>query len=969
MNIRLFFLILLSLLMTNTNCAQTVRLFTGDKDLGSSQVNNLLQDTQGYVWVATSRGLTRYDGHRFETFLHTEAEGSLMGNYVECLAEDGKGGLLVGTTVGLCRFSPATGHFTQVRLMEEEREQKACHVQTILKKHDGTVLIATSGAGLYKIGEDTSLARHVTGALRAETNDVKAMVESNGDTLWMAGGIQGVVRVTKDNKLRTYALNDHPIIDICIDKRGIVYACGHTGGIYRYDPIHDTFVCIGETKFLSVNRLAASSDGQLLIATNGRGLMSLDTDYRLSPYTIQQNDIEAESEKMTAIMEDCDGNLWLGIDQKGLLMLPHSTSFFEYIGPFSATHNLIGNRSVSAIHQGCDGTLWVGTGGNGLYALSPDGGSRHYGDVPTDILSICEDKDGNIFLASWLNGCGRLNKKTGSYEQLDCTRKGNAIHVMSILTDEDNRLWIATCGDGLKCLDLKTTKLKEYRAKDGSNETDNVLSNNFVGGLSISADGQRLYFSMSAGLGCLDLQSRNFVSVLGKNRLLSHTAVHTVHEDGNGNIWAATPEGIYFINPKTDAQQRLTTADGLPTNEIASLELADDGTLWVSTLHGLCHFEPSTRRCINYFKSDGLQSNEFGNTASAHLADGRIAFGGTGGLTLFHPKAFTRPSPTKRKVHLTGLTVGGEPVTTQTRSGWYQVCDTTVSLSTTFHLAHNYNSLTLSFSTMDFAHADGLHYEYTIGSDSVWQRLPTGVSELTMSHLAHGTYPVRVRALSSSNVSEELHFIIEVHPAWYASTYAKIAYLILILLLLWLYLHWRQRTEWQRLRVQEHIHAAQMKEMEETATAKETNQPNAAREKQIISEETEQQEKVEQTVEKLIEKPSIQTPDDRLLERVVKVINAHITEPDFGVEQIAGEVGISRTHLHRKMKELTGESTSDFVRNVRMKRAAYLLESSHLPIAEVMYACGYDSPANFSRVFKQFYGMPPTEYMRTLNKS
>ena len=274
---------------------------------------------------------------------------------------------------------------------------------------------------------------------------------------------------------------------------------------------------------------------------------------------------------------------------------------------------------------------------------------------------------------------------------------------------------------------------------------------------------------------------------------------------------------------------------------------------------------------------------------SARLADGRLAFGGTGGLTLFKPSNI-QPPTTKRQVRLTGLSVGGEPVTTQTRSGWYQVCDTTVSLSTTFHLAHNYNSMTLSFSTMDFSHADGMHYEYAIGHDSTWQRLPASVSELTLSHLTPGTYKMRVRAMSGSNASDELRFTIEVHPAWYASVYAKIAYTILAILLLLLYLHRRQHAEWQRLRVQEHIHAAQMKEMEESATGKKADLPNnMAKKGENIPEEAKRQTEVKRTVEELIEKPSIQTPNNRLLERVLKVINAHITDPNLSVEQIANE--------------------------------------------------------------------------------
>ena len=312
---------------------------------------------------------------------------------------------------------------------------------------------------------------------------------------------------------------------------------------------------------------------------------------------------------------------------------------------------------------------------------------------------------------------------------------------------------------------------------------------------------------------------------------------------------------------------------------------------------------------------------------------------------------------------LTSMTVGGQEVNTLTRSGWYQVCDTIVSEARRFDLAYNDNSLTLSFSTMDYARADGLHYEYRIGADSIWQRLPMGVNVLTLSHLAPDTYPISVRAVTGSTVSEELKFSIVVHPAWYASIYAKIVYCLLALLMIVRYLRRRRRAEQQRLRVQEHIHAAQMREIEESSVKKEVQPPTVEVQAEESLEE-ERREKARQTVEELVEKPTLQAPDERLLERVMKVVNAHIADSDLSVEQIANEVGLSRSHLHRKMKELTGESTSDFVRNVRLKRAAYLLEGGKHSIAEVMYACGFDSPPGFSTRFKNFYGVSPSEYMK-----
>jgi AraC-like DNA-binding protein len=110
------------------------------------------------------------------------------------------------------------------------------------------------------------------------------------------------------------------------------------------------------------------------------------------------------------------------------------------------------------------------------------------------------------------------------------------------------------------------------------------------------------------------------------------------------------------------------------------------------------------------------------------------------------------------------------------------------------------------------------------------------------------------------------------------------------------------------------------------------------------------------------------SPDEKLLERVMNSINKHLDDSELSVDTIAGEVGISRVHLHRKMKELTGQTPHDFIRNIRLKRAATMLASQGMNVTEVMYACGFSNSTSFSTIFKRFYGMSPRDYMREHEK-
>ena len=117
-----------------------------------------------------------------------------------------------------------------------------------------------------------------------------------------------------------------------------------------------------------------------------------------------------------------------------------------------------------------------------------------------------------------------------------------------------------------------------------------------------------------------------------------------------------------------------------------------------------------------------------------------------------------------------------------------------------------------------------------------------------------------------------------------------------------------------------------------------------------------------------IEKIELKSADEIFIEKVMKVINDNLSNPDLNVEMLAENVGMSRVHMHRKLKELTNQSARDFIRGIRLKQAATLLTSNKkLYVSEVAYATGFSNLSHFSNSFKEFYGMSPTEYINKQN--
>jgi AraC-like DNA-binding protein len=117
-----------------------------------------------------------------------------------------------------------------------------------------------------------------------------------------------------------------------------------------------------------------------------------------------------------------------------------------------------------------------------------------------------------------------------------------------------------------------------------------------------------------------------------------------------------------------------------------------------------------------------------------------------------------------------------------------------------------------------------------------------------------------------------------------------------------------------------------------------------------------------QSQEDKIDKIEVKSNNDVLMNKIIEMINAHIDDPNLNVEMLGQEVGISRAHLHRKMKDMIGVSPSDFIRNIRLRKACELLKDTDNDVTQIAYSIGFTSQTHFSTAFKKFMGVSPSEY-------
>jgi AraC-like DNA-binding protein len=124
----------------------------------------------------------------------------------------------------------------------------------------------------------------------------------------------------------------------------------------------------------------------------------------------------------------------------------------------------------------------------------------------------------------------------------------------------------------------------------------------------------------------------------------------------------------------------------------------------------------------------------------------------------------------------------------------------------------------------------------------------------------------------------------------------------------------------------------------------------------------------EQVKKENLDPMELKSNDSVFLERVVRCINDNIKNNKYTIEDLADDVGVSRTHLHRQIKRITGVPSSEFLKNVRLEQAASYIKEGKISVAQVAYAVGFNSQSHFSTQFKKYFGVTPKDYTEQFNK-
>ncbi len=825
---RYFLTYILLIISTLHATAQAGRFYTPDGELSNSLVNHVYQDKKGFVWIATEDGLNRFDGSKFTVYRHSADDpASMPDNYVRSVLEDNKGNFWVGSMNGLSRYDRATDSFRRIEMWRQGRLVNP-HVKCIIETIAGEIWIATSGMGLFVVRDgsaETILEADLT------SNYLEWLLEDSRGRMWIATEDSGMnMYDPATDSIRAYRAPDRiggdKISSVVEDRAGRIFVGTLTRGLHLYDRQEDRFV---EVPYegrgpLFVKSLTVRDDNLMYVGTDGQGLKVYNPAEggggRIEDFDIKSAPFDFSRGKVHSILHDRDGNLWLGMFQKGVMLIPGAEKRFDYWGFKSLVDNPVGSSAVMSVHRDRAGVVWVGTDGEGLYGVDESGRQvAHFApgtspvSVPGVILSIFEDSRGDFWVGSYMNGLAKVDRRTGRCEYIPelSTRK-----IYSIAEDGHGNLLLGTYGAGFYKMRLSDRRLTHYEStkrEDGDFKVD-AIANDWINDIILDSDGM-VWLAHFNGVSCYDPERNTFLNYLGQNTILPSVVAYDLCEDSSGRIWIGAIDGVWVFDRRDRSIRHYTTADGLPGNVACGVLEDAEGNMWISTYMGLSKFDAHQNRFMNYYAGDGLQGNEFTRGASWGGGEGRMYFGGIYGVTSFLPAEITEDRKVP-EVLITGFYIDDRPVRVGDRSGSHTVTDVPVPDADRFRMSHSDNTFSIEFSALEFADPESIKYQYRIEElGAEWINSYRGAGRATWTNLAPGTYTFTVRALDNENVSVPRSIRVTIDPPWFRSWWAYVIYAGLAGLFAWFIWSWvrarvARRTEEQRRLQAEQINEAKL---------------------------------------------------------------------------------------------------------------------------------------------------------------
>ncbi len=764
---------------------------TVENGLSQNSVLAIAQDKTGFIWMGTRYGLNRYDGTGFRQYHAKPGDSStLPENYILSLLSDSKGNFWVGTQAGLCIYQPETDHFRKAPLLPkpEAIPLNSAAIHSIFEDRKSRIWIGTN-KGLAVFDQD-----HPEQYRSLFTSfQVRTIFEDKRGTLWV-GTSQGLLKVDPDSEpypfkhyQNKYIHNEMPVTALQEGPDGKIWLATQHLGIYLFDPVKESFESLGFKEGLpsnNVRKIVPDQKGRFWIGT-------LEGIYLVDPATLKgtllQNDpgnsFSLSQNSVHSIFRDKTGSIWVGTYFGGVNIAYSDNQPFQN---FQAGNlpNSLSNNVVSSFQQDAEKNYWIGTEGGGLNYFDAQSGRfnsfKHQPDNPLSIgsnlvKSVFLDKEQRVWIGTHGGGINLFQPSTRDFLHFfhDVSNPQRfTVEILDFEEDPWGRLWIAK-NTGLLIARFSNNKLME--------ETLEVLPtplNSHIKSI-LAGRNNRIWIASTNGLylaipdkeGKYSLQ--NLKSVQYPEWLRDN--INCLFEDSKGRLWIGMNyQGLLRYRPESGALDRITTEEGLPNNNILSIQEDLYGQIWVSTANGLVRMDPDSFTLNSYTTNDGLPSNEYNYNASILNADKELLFGSIKGFTMFNP-AQIKNNQEKATIAFTDIRLFNKPVAIGDASG---LLKQSIGYTKKISFGPDQSSFSIEFSLLNFIKPEKNKYAYKLeGLDNNW--IETNSASASFNNLPPGSYKLLVKGANNDGTwSDPAALQISIRPPFWKSWWAYLLYAV-----------------------------------------------------------------------------------------------------------------------------------------------------------------------------------------------
>lgn len=883
-----------------------------DDGMDNQRIFSLCQSSTGVVWWSSKTGVGRYNGSTIRIYHLNEGTpyGHLGGRVIKLAggdetlyAFDNRGSIYL--------FNPRQDRFDCIAKLPELVGNQVA-LNDVCPTSEGLVLALHDGGWMLKDGTVKQLFK---GGYVNEIIRVK-----NHLLFCTRSGVYN----SKGERLLPYNVECGYYDELT----GKVWLGGYENGLNLVTTddearvVGDAFVqLMGATRQNPIRSICPYDEHTMLIGIDGQGVYQMQRDgMGQGTLLFDANDTAygvLHGNGVYSLLVDQWKNIVVGTYSGGIdIARPIGSTLAIYRHIANNRQSLL-NDHVNTVMPLSDDKLLMGTD-NGISILNTKTGEWQHCCQGTVAVSAYKKTDGSLLVSTYGKGVYEIDSRANVkqvYTSADGLIKDD--HVYVTYYDRDGSLWVGSLmGDLLQ----KTKDAVRYYPIQNVQSVTQLASGQIAVG---TAFGLQLITPTTGAVKELNYAPSGVTDV---NPFVNHLLSRDME------LWIATDGGgIYVYHLAKHESRQITKEDGLPSNHVSSLVQGRDGRIWAATEEGLAFIAPDDlTKAINVNYCYGLDC-EYTRGAVANLPDGNIIFGTTTGSVVIRPQDI-QPLGYTAKLHLLRVILSKD----QDEA----VNDRLYEMLTEGKLQLGYHERTfdLYFESVNMRNHYDIVYRYQVGKGA-WSRT-TGEQHIRFTNLEPGKHLLTLQCVSRTSgvVIDSMQLTIVIARPWWNSWWMWCVYVALVVLAF--YGAWRVyqlHSKYMRLVLSSPSVMSDIIEKtsdeELSPSAEETDAP-------VVVNEGESQ---------------------AFIEKVTRIVAENLSDTDFNIDRLCREMAMSRTLFYIKLKSFTGKSPQDFIRVIRLERAASLLRSGR-SVADTATVTGFDNAKYFSTVFKKYFGVSPSKY-------